>query len=115
MAFESKCNEQHISTFKATIGPNNEGNEIDNTSNEQDDQGQGDQGEHEQQYGEEVIATYFFNIHTLVHQLGASYFNLNLNIAQCYYVDMFDNPPMTKDGVKENLVINIDNLGQEQI
>ncbi len=28
---------------------------------------------------------------------------------------MFDNPPMTKDGVKENLVINIDNLGQEQI
>jgi hypothetical protein len=38
MAFGSKCNEQKIqpSSFY-TIGPNNEGNETNNTLNEQDD------------------------------------------------------------------------------
>jgi hypothetical protein len=47
-----------------TTWPNNERNETDNTSDEQDDQGRSDQGEHEQQYGEEVIVIDLLNIHT---------------------------------------------------
>jgi hypothetical protein len=38
MAFGSKCNKQQILVFKLLhIGPNNEGNEVDITLDEQDD------------------------------------------------------------------------------
>ncbi len=85
---------------------------MNNTLNEQDDQsqdeqdegehvlndkGQGDQGEHEQQYEKEVATTYLLNIHTLIHQSNPSCFNLNLNSTQHYYVVMPYNPPMTED------------------
>jgi hypothetical protein len=97
---------------------------MNNTSNEQHDQsqgeqdegkhvlngeGQGDQGEHEQQC-EEVATTYLLNIHTSNHQSNPSCFNLNLNTTQHYYVYMFHNPPMTEDRAKENMVINLNNL-----
>ncbi len=98
---------------------------MNNTSDEQDDQGQGehdegehvlndkgenDQGEHEQQREEEVVTTYLLNIHTSVHQSNPSCFNLNRNTTQHYYVYMPHNPPMTEDRAEENLVINLINL-----
>jgi hypothetical protein len=100
----------------------NEGDEANNTLDEQDDQGQGeqdegehaqndhgqgDQGEHEQRYEEEVVITNLINIHTSIHQSCLSCSNINLNIAQHYYVDMFHSSPMIEDRAEENLIVNL--------
>jgi hypothetical protein len=46
---------------------------------------------------ERKLLSHIFSIYTLFHQLGPGCSNLNLNTAQCYYVDMLHSPPMTKD------------------
>jgi len=89
-------------------------NEQDDGKHAWDDSGQGDQGEYEQQYGKKIVATYLFNIHTWVHQLGPSS-NLNLNTTQHYYVDMPNSLPMKEDRAEENLVVNLNSLNQEQV
>ncbi len=87
--------------------------EQDEGEHAQNDYGQGDQGEHQHQHREEVVATDLFNIHTSVHQLGPSCSNLNLNIAQCYYVNMPHSLPMIEDRAENNLVGNLNNFNQE--
>jgi hypothetical protein len=132
MVFESKCNEQQIIAFKPLHNkakqwrrwskqhmrwirwsrPRSVGWKKTCTKWSWD---QGDQGEHEQQYGKEVLGIDLFNIHTLVHGSSPCCSNLNLNITQCYYVNMFHSLRMTNDRAKENLVIILNSLSKKQM
>ncbi len=132
MAFRSKCNEQQIIAFKLL---HNKAKQWRRWSRQHIkwirwsrprwigwkkictkwSWDQGNQGEHEQQYGKEVVGIDLFNIHTSIHESSPCCFNLNLNISQCYYVNMFHSLHMIDNRAKENLVINLNSLSHEQV